>query len=177
MITEQESRYNGNPPFFILEDQKKRDPKTGIETERSDVEIHLRNHYIKGQKPYFVFESKRLNIRYAHTVKTNADEYTGEGGMRCLIQGQYETVPSFGGMLAYVMDGDVSSAKCAVQKAIAGTAAKLKLRGQPQIQPSDLMPKGSEHGETHHTGDTGDCIMFHMFLPVSGTMSSNPISS
>src|SRR5579864_9149812 len=49
MIAEQELRYKTDPPFYISEDVKKRDPKTGKERERSDVEIHLRHHYIKGQ--------------------------------------------------------------------------------------------------------------------------------
>ena len=87
MIAEQESRYKTDPPFFISEDVKKRDPKTGKEKERSDVEIHLRYHYIKGQKPYFVFESKRLNITYVGVINSNAHEYVGDGGMGCLLAG------------------------------------------------------------------------------------------
>ena len=70
MIIEQESRYETDPPFHISEDVKKRDPKTGKEKERTDVEIHLRHHYIMGQKPYFVFglASKKRTVKTSHLV-------------------------------------------------------------------------------------------------------------
>ena len=77
MIAAQESKYAGDPPFFILEEVKKRDPLTGKEIERSDVEIHLRHFYIIGQKPFFVFESKRLNVPYAAGVEAS---YTAAAG-------------------------------------------------------------------------------------------------
>jgi hypothetical protein len=170
MITEQESRYQADPPFFISEDVKKRNPKTGKEKERSDVEIHLRSHHIKGQKPYFVFESKRLNVSYGSTVTSNAHEYVGEGGMGCLLDGGYETVPDYSGMLAYVMDGNIASAKKAVEAQMAKKSDELSLQGEAKIKISKLMPKDSEHGETYHMIGTRKSTMFHMLLPV---ISSN----
>src|SRR5262249_19822067 len=127
MITEQEFRYKTDPPFYILEDVKKRDPKTGKEKERTDVEIHLRHHYIKGQRPYFVFESKRLNIIHVGALNSNAYEYVGEGGLGCLLAGAYETVPDYCGMLAYVMDGNIIKAKQAVEKQMANKAKEMRL--------------------------------------------------
>ena len=166
MITEQEAHYQTDPPFYISEDVKKRDPKTGKEKERTDVEIHLRNHYIKGQKPYFVFGSKRLNISYGTAVTSNAHEYIGDGGMGCLLAGGYETVPNYSGMLAYVMDGDVASARRSVEAQLVRKSDELSLRGEARIQISKLMPKDSEHGETHHMIRSQESTMFHMFLPV-----------
>lgn len=167
MITEQEFRYTPDPPFFILEDVKKRDPKTGKEKERTDVEIHLRNHYIKGQKPYFVFESKRLNIIHVGVLNSNAYEYVGEGGMGCLLAGAYESVPDYRGMLAYVMDGNVTKAQQAVEKQLANKFQELRLDGQAKIRPSGLMPNRSPHGETHHKDGTQKHAIFHMFLTVT----------
>ena len=166
IIAEQETRYKVNPPFLILEDIKRRDPKTGKEIERSDLDFHLRNYYIKGQRPYFVFESKRLNIPYEKGVKVNADEYIGDGGMGCLLAGQYETAPSFSGMLAFVMDGKLAKAKAAVEAAILQSAKELKLQGPHQIRPSNLMPNDKFHGETCHTDGTGNFLIFHMFLAI-----------
>ncbi len=167
MIAEQESRYKTDPPFFISEDVKKRDPKTGKEKERTDVEIHLRHHYIKGQKPYFVFESKRLNITYVGVVNSNAHEYVGDGGMGCLLAGGYETIPDFSGMLAYVMDGNVASAKKSVETQIGRKSEELRLHGEAKFHSSTLMPKGSPNGETHHTTGAQKTKIFHIFLPVT----------
>jgi hypothetical protein len=167
MIAEQESLYEADPPFHISEDVKKRDPKTGKERERTDVEIHLRHHYIKGQKPYFVFESKRLNITYASVVSSNCHEYVGGGGMGCLLAGGYDTVPDYSGMLAYVMDGNIQTAKQSVETQIGRKSEELRLHGDAKIHSSTLMPKGSPHGETHHKIATQKSAIFHMFLPLA----------
>ncbi len=165
MVGTQEARYEADPPFHISEDAKIRDPKTGKEKERTDVEIHLRHHYIKGQRPYFVFESKRLNVPYGGVPSSNAHEYVGEGGMGCLLAGGYNTVPNYSGMLAYVMDGNVTAAKQSVEAQIARKSGELRLRGPAKIHPSTLMPKRSPHGETHHTIGKRGSVIFHIFLP------------
>jgi hypothetical protein len=169
MIAEQESRYKTDPPFYISEDVKKRDPKTGKEKERTDVEIHLRHHYIKGQKPYFVFESKRLNISYGSAVSSNAHEYVGEAGMGCLLAGSYESVPDYSGMLAFVMDGNVVSAKKSVEAQLDRKSGELSLQGESKIQTSKLMPQDSQHGETYHLVASRRRRVFHMLLSVMGS--------
>lgn len=166
MVEAQETRYETDPPFHISEDAKIRDPKTGKEKERTDVEIHLRHHYIKGQRPYFVFESKRLNVPYGGAPRPNVLEYISDDGMGHLLAGGYDTVPNYSGMLAYVMDGDIMTAKRAVEKQLANKSAELRLRGYAKIHPSAWMPKGSPHGETRHTTGSQPAILFHMFLPV-----------
>lgn len=167
MVEAQETRYKTDPPFHISEDTKIRDPITGKEKERTDVEVHLRHHYIKGQRPYFVFESKRLNVPYGGVPSPNVHEYVGDGGMGCLLAGGYNTVPSYSGMLAYVMDGNVATAKRAVEKQLANKSTELRLRGDAKIHPSAFMPKGSPHGETHHTTGSQPTVLFHMLLVVS----------
>ena len=167
MIGEQEALYTSDPPFFICEDVKRRDPKTGKEKERTDIEIHLRHHYIKGQKPYFIFESKRLNISRVDVIDSNVHEYVGDGGMGCLFAGGYESVPDYSGMLAYVMDGNAAKAKQAVERQIANKSDELRLRGEAKIHSSMFMPKGSPHGETRHVNDAEEFKLFHIFLSVS----------
>jgi hypothetical protein len=167
MIAEQESRFGANTPFFITEDAKRRDRKTGKEIDRSDIAIHLLAHRIRAQKPYFVFESKRLNITYVGTVNSNAHEYIGDGGMGCLLAGGYETIPDFSGMLAYVMDGNVATAKKSIETQIERKSAELRLHGGANIHFSTLMPKSGLHGETHHTFGEQKAAIFHMFLSVA----------
>lgn len=166
MIQEQETIFAPDPPFFINEEVKKRDPATGKEFERTDVEIHLRHRYIKAQKPYFVFESKRLNVSYGGAVRPGAHEYIGDGGMGHLLAGGYESVPNFNGMLAYVMDGNVTNAKKSVEKQLGNKSEEVRLRGEAKIHASKIMPIGSAHGETHHAISKQSFVIFHMFLPV-----------
>jgi hypothetical protein len=165
LIAEQESRYMTDPPFHISEEVKKRDPITGIEFERTDVELHLRHHYIKGQKPYFVFESKRLNIPYYNYLKSNADEYVGDEGMGCLFDGRYESVPSFSGMIGFLMNGDAASAKQAIEDILQKNIDRLCLKPTAQIQASQFV-FSKQVGETHHEREGRRFVIFHIFLPV-----------
>ena len=158
-----ESRYQDNPPFSIREDVKIRNRKTGKEVERMDLGIWLNQHYIKGDKPFFVFESKKLNIS---EWESNAHEYVSDEGMGHLLEGGYTSSRDKRGMLAYVMDGNVAKAKKSVEKQLANKSEELRLRGEAKIHPSKLMPVGSPHGETHHYDGKQSSIIFHMFLPV-----------
>jgi len=45
--------------------------------------------------------------------------------------------------------------------------SKSRLKENPMNYGSMAMPKGSSHGETHHTINAGKHAIFHMFLPVS----------
>jgi hypothetical protein len=167
MIATQEAQYAGDPPFFILEEVKKRDPITGKETKRSDIEIHLRHFYITGQKPFFVFESKRLNVPRNDSITTNATKYVGTAGMGCLVNGQYQNAPSFSGMLAYVMDGNVTAARSAINRALPAQAATLGLTAPNALQKAKLIPAGNHRNETRHQGPSGEYAIFHLFLPLA----------
>ena len=166
LIAEQELRHGVAGPFFIIEDVKKRNPKTGKEDGRSDLEFHLLSQRIKGQKPNFVFEAKRLNITRVGIPDPNVHEYVGDGGMGCLLAGDYDAIPNQSGMLAYVMDGNITTAKRSVGKQLANKSGELRLRGDAKIHHSVFMPKGSPHGETHHTTGSEPTVLFHMFLAV-----------
>lgn len=165
IIDVNEAQFAGDTPFHIERESQKCDPKTGKEVERSDVEFHLRYHNIRGQKPYFVFESKRLNVPYGDTVHSEAQAYVGDEGMGHLLSGGYDAVPDYSGMLAYVMDGNVATAKRSVEKQLAAKSGDLSLRGKAKIHTSDLMPRGGAHGETHHSTGGQASVVFHMFLP------------
>ena len=167
LIEANEARYESDPPFDIGSEVQKCDPKTGKEVERTDLEFRLRHHYIRGQRPYFVFESKRLNIPYGDAVRSEAHEYVGDGGMGCLLASGYDSKPDYSGMLAYVMDGNVATAKRSVEKSLANKSGEVRLRGDAKIHPSAWMPKGSQHGETHHTTGSQPTVLFHMFLVVT----------
>lgn len=167
LIEVNEARYEADTPFHIERESQKCDPKTGKEVERSDLEFHLRCHNIRGQKPYFVFESKRLNVPYGDAVHSEAQAYVGDGGMGYLLAGGYNTVPDHSGMLAYVMDGNIAAAKKSVETQIERKSDELRLHGDAKIHSSTLMPSSGPHGETHHTFVAQKAAIFHMFLPVA----------
>lgn len=166
MIDEQESIYQADPPFDIREDVKIRNSISGKETERMDLGIWLRQHYIKGLKPYFVFESKKLNITRVGVLDPNVHEYVGEAGLGHLLAGGYYSSRDHSGMLAFVMDGNIAKAKRAVERQLGNKADELRLRGESKIHPSKFMPTSSPHGETHHTDGKKPFVIFHMFLPI-----------
>ena len=58
---------------------------------------------------YFCLECKRLNVVYDEGVRPYASEYLTHG-MLCFIQGQYAVRVRNGGMLGYVLDGNVAQA-------------------------------------------------------------------
>lgn len=158
-----ESRYRGNPPFSIREDVKIRNPSTGKEVERMDLGIWLNQHYIKGENPYFVFESKKLNIS---EWESNAYEYVSDEGMGHLLAGGYTSKRDYCGMLGFVMDGKVAKAKQALEKQFVNKSEGLQLSGEPKIHSSKLMPAGSPHGETRHVQGAEEFTLFHIFLAV-----------
>jgi hypothetical protein len=167
LVAEQEFRHGDAGPFFIIEDVKKRNPKTGKEDGRSDLEFHLLSQRIRGQKPNLVFEAKRLDITRVGVCDPNVHEYVGDEGMGCLIEGSYDSLPNQSGILAYVMDGNLATAKRSVEKQLANKSIELRLRGDAKVHPSEFMPKRGSHGETHHTTGSQPSVLFHMFLPVT----------
>lgn len=166
LIDEQEFRFAGDPPFHIQEDVKIRDNTTGKENARTDLEIHLRQPYIRGQKPYFIFEAKRLNIPYDDKLDTNASEYVGAEGMRCLLTDKYSVTPGHGGMLGYVMDGCVQSARDAIEKLLLLHKSETLLVEPPVLRPISCLPPNIAHIETHHSMHKETFTVFHILLRV-----------
>jgi hypothetical protein len=164
-IAEYEARYaDQSLPFFVFHEHQLTDPVTGKELARTDLEIYMRQLKVKGQKPYFVFESKRLNVRFDTGFSSNAAAYVGEEGMMRFVTGKYGDGASFSGMLGYVMDGEVPRARKAVDGAIQREAKRLCLRDPHQIAPSRHMPGQLYNGETRHASGNREFSIYHLFL-------------
>ncbi len=139
MVEEHESTYQADPSFDVREDLKIRDPITGKEVQRMDLGIWLRQHYIKGQRPYFVFESKKLNISRVGVLDSNVHEYLGDGRVGASACWWLSFSSHHRGMLAFVMDGNVVKAKQAVEKQLKNKSEELQLYGEAKIHSSRLM--------------------------------------
>ncbi len=114
---------------------------------------------------YFAFECKRLNVvGNSGSRHSLATEYVQEGMLRYL-EGKYAGGLDKGGMLGYVMDGDVSSAIGAVGRSITVQRARLKLKNGG-LERSTFMPADDRVRETRHSFDNRRFVIHHIFVAV-----------
>jgi hypothetical protein len=114
---------------------------------------------------YFALECKRLNVvDSAGTLRSLATAYVRKGMMR-FVEGQYAKGLDKGGMLGYVMDGDVPRAVASVGNAISQRRADLKMKNGG-IGPSLIRPDDARVRETRHSLNSGRFVLHHVFLAV-----------
>ena len=159
----QEKNKQGDLPFKICPEVSIPDPNTGKELGRIDIlfdPVYTINEHV-----YFAFECKRLHIIYDKRMETNTGEYIGDDGMMCFITGKYsEELPS-GGMIGYVMDGDVYSAILTIKKAIKKQNNTLCLCPNTSLEDCSLLPNEKQVKETKHKINN-DFTIYHVFLAV-----------
>lgn len=138
------------------------DPDTGEERGRIDL------GFLHGPHPecYLAFECKRLNVPFPSGKKSLAPEYVGTNGARCFLSGKYSTGHEHGGMLGYVMDGDLPGAIQAVSHAVEANREQLLMRRQGSLQSSSIRPDDAQARETVHFVEERKLTLHHLFLPV-----------
>jgi hypothetical protein len=102
---------------------------------------------------YFCLEAKRLNARVNGVMKSLADEYVREG-MQRFVSGKYSRYVHHGGMLGYVLDGDVPRAMSNVLDNIRRHHVVLSMDApgdwiESPHRPGDARAKRTEHRRTH----------------------------
>jgi len=113
----------------------------------------------------FTFEAKRLNHRNSQgRWSSEAGPYVTDGMSR-FISGQYAAGQTTGGMLGYVLDGDVARAQTAIEDKIDKEREALRLRAGETFRFSAVLP-GTDHiRESHHELDQERrFIIHHLFL-------------
>jgi len=150
--------------WFLVPEMKRTDTKTGKEVSRHDIRFFHRE--ISGQRLYFVFECKRVNVmnRRGKILPNNAGYRTG---MLQFINGVYSAGHPCAGMIAYVMDGDVPSALEKIKKLVRKYRVSLRLILGSEYAPSSLMPKHLSNGETKHQRIDGRFVIYHLLLPLN----------
>lgn len=159
--------------FTTLEDPIT-DPDFGTELGRNDLRFYPPNH--SGQTIFFTVECKRLRIDSPRGIISNADKYVEEGVQR-FVDGRYSAGLPCGGMIGYVVDGDISAAFTAVQTAIISNIQKLKINSDGIASPSAVTPKYKWSVDTRHKIATGDLLIHHTLLGLSKrlrTLSGGP---
>lgn len=115
---------------------------------------------------YFCLESKRLNVVKDGKARTYASEYVTFGMLR-FVTGQYARAVRNGGMIAYVLDGDVSRAMANVEANIRRQRVALCIAAPGALLPLTVLKGDPRARETHHqrVHETNLFRIHHLFMP------------
>ena len=104
--------------------------------------------------PYLAYEAKRLSVQMPSGFRALVGEYLGEGLSRYTTEKYAEGLP-FGGMLGYVLDGDLSIASKRIEAAITKKVTELSLHSGPDALPAISV---ALRFQTTHTRSNGTSI-------------------
>jgi hypothetical protein len=122
---------------------------------------------VPGESIYFCLECKRLNVVNGRRVRSYATEYVLYGMMR-FVRGQYSAAVRHGGMLGYVLNGNVSRAIKNVSGAIQTNHLNLGMEAPGEMRQSSILPSDSRIRETHHTRQhNSDLFQIHHIFVAS----------
>lgn len=148
--------------WYVFPEMQRTDPITGREIARHDIRFFHRD--VSGQSLYFVFECKRLNILNKRgVVVPNSAGY--KAGIMKFVNNTYGAGHPCGGMIGYVMDGNLGSALITIKKVIEKNRQSLWLTPDGDYAASSLMSKHAERGETKHQRADGGFVIHHLLLP------------
>lgn len=148
--------------FQIDTQQVELDPQPGQELGRLDIAFRP---LVPREDIYFCLECKRLNVVVNGQTRAYAAEYVRFGMIR-FVTGQYARVVHHGGMLAYVLDGNVARAIANIEGNLRSQHVVLRMAAPGAFQSSSIVPNDSRFWETHHQR-VQDTILFqihHVFV-------------
>ncbi len=113
---------------------------------------------------YFCLECKRLNVVHDGSVRPYASEYLTHGMLR-FIQGKYAAHVRNGGMLGYVLDGNVAQAIRNVSRLIEQRHEELGMQPPGEMTTSSILPDDKRLRETQHSRpfEPKNFLIHHIF--------------
>lgn len=141
------NRTSGELPFRIDIQMVELDPAAGERQGRMDIVF---SPMVPNEAIYFCLECKRLNAMIGGQRRTLATEYVSQGMFR-FVRRQYGAQVRHGGMIGYVLDGQVDAAVNAVAVAIVAQKSELGFVGEPNLSQSRFLPDEAGVFETAHT--------------------------
>lgn len=118
------------------------------------------------ERVYFSIECKRLRVHLTNGFRSLAGEYVREGMYR-YFSGKYALNLDQGGMLGYVMDGDINNAVQDVAKAIEKRRSELYLAKTETLHKSSIIRSLQVKETCHQYGPNGRFVIYHLFLPLN----------
>lgn len=149
-------------PFQIHLQSVEIDPAEGQDQGRMDIAFYL---LVPREDIYFCLECKRLNVREQSGVRHLFTEYVRQGMMR-FVRGQYAKSVRNGGMLGFVLNGDVPGAIAGVAAGIKMNHAVLAMASPGVLSPSSVLAADKRICESLHNriGDESPFKIHHMFM-------------
>jgi hypothetical protein len=132
--------------FNIHTQQVELEPTPGEDMGRLDLAF---SPLVPREDIYFCLECKRLNVVVNGQTRAYAAEYVTSGMLR-FVTGQYARAVRHGGMLAYVLDGDVARAIANIEGNIRTQHVVLCMAAPGVFQTSSVLPRDSRVRESHH---------------------------
>jgi hypothetical protein len=114
---------------------------------------------------YFCLECKRMNVREESGVRACFVEYVRFGMFR-FVRGQYANSVRYGGMLAFVLDGDVTGAIAGVEVNIQNLHGELGMDAPGVFLASTVRPADTRLRETRHrrASHPDPFVIHHLFM-------------
>jgi hypothetical protein len=138
------------------------DPMPGQDLGRLDIAFRP---LVPREDIYFCLESKRLNVVKDRETRAYASEYVTHGMMRFVV-GKYAKAVRHGGMLGYVLDGDLARAIANVAANIQNHHVALCMSSPFGFLPSTVLNNDARARETHHKRlhETSTFCIHHLFM-------------
>lgn len=157
------SRARCELPFRIDTQLVELEPAAGEDEGRMDIVF---SPPVSREDIYFCFECKRINVPSAKGVRPYFAEYVVQGMLR-FTRGQYGRRVKHGGMLAYVLNGDVAAAISGVEANFPPHANELGMLSLAKFSMSSVFPDDHRLRETVHARSSGlsSFVISHLFLP------------
>lgn len=140
---------------------------TSADAEQGRMDIVF-SPLVPTEQVYFCLECKRLNVIKEGTKRRLATEYVIHGMMR-FITGRYASEVLEGGMLGYVLNGDVADATARVSAAVAARQVELGMERPGLLLQSGVLSEVEYARETRHRRGAADeqFIIHHLFVPAA----------
>jgi hypothetical protein len=126
--------------------------------------IDLKFQFNCEEKIYFSFECKRLRVNFPSGFQSLANKYVEEGMYR--YNGQYAQGLDKGGMLGYVMDGEVNKSIEDVRKAIENHRSDLYMEQDRTLCNCSILSSNQIKETFHKYGPENKFVIYHIFLPL-----------
>lgn len=153
-------------PFYIEIQVVELNPAPGQELGRLDIAFKPTS--LPGapdESIYFCLECKRLNVVVDGKKRPGGSDYVAHGIAR-FVNGQYASAVRHGGMLGYVLDGDVAGAIINVESNVQSQHVALCMSPPGTLHSSSVLHEVSTAKESLHSrwGESSPFRIHHLFV-------------
>jgi hypothetical protein len=168
-----QSRNSRDLPFRIDTQLVELDPAAGQDQGRMDIVF---SPAVPRENIYFCLECKRINVREETGVRACFVEYVRFGMFR-FVRGQYANSVRHGGMLAFVLNGDVTGAITGVEVNVGNLLSELGMDAPgvfltSSVRPNDARVRETRHSRAHHHEPF---VIHHLFMAGDPNAPLRPI--